>query len=140
MAQLSVWTRLCTMACRLCKLPAFPSLGMRPGGTSFTCGSRVIEAFHRTGRVLHEMGIEEGVSERTLLSLAGRSGTGRWSDGWYGRVMEPWSHLVATSSPSRALSNGSAVFSTRSAASTNASVGWPISYTLSQTSYFIQNK
>lgn len=35
-AQLSVWTRLCTIACRLCKLPALPSFGMRLGDTNFT--------------------------------------------------------------------------------------------------------
>ena len=35
-AQLSVCTRLCTMACLLCKLPAFPSFGMRLGDTTLT--------------------------------------------------------------------------------------------------------
>lgn len=43
-AQLSVCARLCTMACLLRKLPAFPSLGMSPGDTSLTCTSPRYEA------------------------------------------------------------------------------------------------
>lgn len=40
-AQLSVCTRLCTIACLLCKLPAFPSFGIRLGDTNLTCTQKI---------------------------------------------------------------------------------------------------
>lgn len=93
MAQLSVWTRLWTMAWRLWRLPPLPSLGISFGATSFTLERR-----------------------------AGRSGgVGIGSEGRYAREMLPSSQRLPASSPNRAFSTGSGSFSTRKAASTSIS-------------------
>lgn len=125
-AQLSVCARLCTIACLLCKLRAFPSFSISLGDTTFTC-VHYHKQISNTSKIPVRHFIKHLDYNRMKLfntyidSREGRSGTAISTESSYGRIMWPCSHLFAISSPSLAFSNGSPVCSTLSAASTKVS-------------------
>lgn len=87
-AQLSVCTRLCTIACLLCKLPAFPSFGIRLGDTNLTCTQKkknktqksFIEAFRRTVGMQSSkwaLNLKKNVRRRAWRGGLARAGPGK---------------------------------------------------------------